>query len=92
MNGRYFFPCVLALMTFVGGCSTYSQLDKDFEQYQPPMYAIPPPPEDQEQLETSNKSRFSLEKKKINATKVRWGKALQTPQSVTTFFYPSSHL
>ena len=79
-------------MTFVGGCSTYSQLDKDFEQYQPPVYAIPPPQIGLEPPETSDETGFALEKMKISAAKARWEKALQAPREKTSFFTPPPHL
>ncbi|MBW2707695.1 MAG: hypothetical protein JRD04_00165 [Deltaproteobacteria bacterium] len=88
MTGRYSFPCALLFLMFVGGCSTYSQLDKDLEQYQPPVYATPPPPEGREQTEASNKAGFALEKKKISETKALWERALQTPRKKTSFFIP----
>jgi outer membrane protein, heavy metal efflux system len=92
MTGRYFFFWVLILLVFMGGCSAYSQLDKDFEQYQPPVYAIPPPQESLEQPATSDETGFSLEKRKISAAKARWEKALQVPLEKTSFFTPPPHL
>lgn len=92
MSGRYFFPYALLLLMFISGCSTYSQLDKDLEQYQPPVYTTPPPPEGREQPEASDETGFTLEKKKISDAKALWERALQTPQRKTSFFIPPSHL
>jgi outer membrane protein, heavy metal efflux system len=92
MTGRYFFPYALLLLMFVGGCSTYSQLDKDLEQYQPPLYATSPPPEGRAQPETSDEAGFALEKKKISEAKALWEKALQAPRRETSFFIPPSQL
>lgn len=88
MSGRYSFPYALLLLMFISGCSTYSQLDKDLEQYQPPVYAMPPPPEGREQPEASDETGFTLEKKKISDAKALWERALQTPQRETSFVIP----
>lgn len=92
MSGRYLIPVTLFFLVLMGGCATYSALDKDFKQYRPPVYAIPPPPEGRESPDASDRTGFVLEKKKISAIKVRWEKALQAPQSETTFYSPPSLL
>ena len=92
MNGRYFFPCALVLLVFIGGCSTYAQLDKEIEQYRPPVYAIPLPREGSGQSEIWDDRGFALEKSKISSTKARWEKALKTPPEKTSFFTPLTHL
>jgi cobalt-zinc-cadmium efflux system outer membrane protein len=92
MTERYFFPCALLLLMFVGGCSAYSQLDKDLEQYQPPVIATPPSPEGREPPEILDETGFALEKKKISEAKALWEKALQAPRREMSFFIPPSHL
>ena len=92
MTGRYFFPYALLLLLFTGGCSTYSQLDKDLEQYQPPVYATPPAFEKKEPAGTSIDTEFALEKKKISEAKARWERALNAPRSETAFFRPPALL
>jgi len=41
MIRRYVFLFLLALPAFVVGCSNYSQMSKDLEEYRPPVYTVP---------------------------------------------------
>ncbi len=90
MIGRCLFFCALFLLASITGCSDYSALNKDLEQYQPPTYAAPPAQEEKGQTRSSEDREFAREKKKINEAKARWDKALNAPGSEESFYYPPS--
>ena len=92
MIRRYVFLFLLALPAFVVGCSNYSQMSKDLEEYRPPVYTVPRAAEGEARARPSGESRLALEKRKINEAKARWEKALKAPRSAETFFHPPSHL
>ena len=92
MMGRYQFPCALFLLAFAAGCSNYSQLSKDLEEYRPPAYAAPPALEGQGRVRPSDETGFSLEKRRLSEAKARWEKVLKAPRSETAFFRPPALL
>ena len=92
MTERYRFPLALFLLIFVAGCSSYSELNKDFEQYRAPVYVAPSAPERQEHARALDGTGFALEKMRINKAKVLWEKALKAPRRAETFFRPPSRL
>jgi len=92
MIRRYVFPFLLVLPAFAMGCSDYSRLSKDIEEYRPPVYTVPQAAEGEARVSPSDGSEFALEKSKINKAKALWGKALKAPRTAETFFYPPSNL
>ena len=92
MTGRYLFPAALFLLASAVGCSNYSQLSKDLEEYRPPAYTTPSAPEEKTQTGPSDPTGFALEKKRVNEAKARWDKALNAPEKKETFFHPPSGL
>jgi cobalt-zinc-cadmium efflux system outer membrane protein len=92
MTGRFLIPCALFLLAFMLGCSNYSELKKDIEQYQPPAYAASPVQSEKEQTWPSEDTEFALEKKRLHEAKVHWEKALNAPGRKETFFHPPTGL
>ena len=90
--GQYLFPWALALLTFSVGCSSYSQLSNDYDDYRPPVYAVSSEPERPEQAGSSDETGFDLEKRRISQAKALWEKALEAPRNEATFFRPPSLL
>jgi len=83
--------CLIILASAMG-CSNYSQLSKDLEEYRPPVYSVPQDPAGQEQAKGSDGTGFHLEKKKISEAKALWEKALKSPRRDETFFSPPPDL
>jgi cobalt-zinc-cadmium efflux system outer membrane protein len=92
MIRRYVFPFLLVLPAFAMGCSDYSRLSKDIEEYRPPVYTVPQAAEGEARARPSDESEFALEKRKINREKALWEKTLKAPRTAETFFYPASNL
>ena len=92
MIRRYVFPFLLVLPAFAMGCSDYSRLSKDIEEYRPPVYSTPQVKEEDGQAGSTDENAFALEKGRINEARALWDKALNAPRSEETFFYPPSHL
>lgn len=92
MIRRYLFPFLLVLPAFAMGCSNYSQMSKDLEEYRPPLYTVPKAAEGEARARTSDESGFALEKRKIREAKALWEKALKAPRRAETFFHPPSDL
>ena len=92
MMRRYLFPCALALMALALACSRYSSLNKEIEQYRPPVYAISSTSRVRAPAGLSEPNEFTLEKKKISEIEARWEKDLKTPRSETSFFVPPPNL
>jgi outer membrane protein TolC len=92
MIRRYVFPFLLVLLAAAVGCSNYSQLSKDIEEYRPPVYTVPQAAEGEARARPSDGSGFALEKRKISEAKTLWEKALKTPRRAETFFHPPSNL
>ena len=92
MIGRCLFFCALFLLASITGCSDYSALKKDLEQYRPPTYVAPPAQEEKRPTRSLEDREFALERKRINEAKVRWDKALNAPGREESFYYPPSGL
>ena len=92
MIRRYVFPFLLVLPAFAMGCSDYSRLSKDIEEYRPPVYSTPQVKEEDGQAGSTDENAFALEKGRINEARALWDKALKTPRRAETFFTPPSHL
>jgi outer membrane protein TolC len=92
MIRRYLLPFLLVLLVFAVGCSNYSQMSKDLEEYRPPVYGVPQTAEGEARARPSDESGFALEKRKISEKKALWEKALKAPHRDETFFYPPSNL
>ncbi len=92
MIRRYLFPFLLVLLSFAVGCSNYSQMSKDLEEYRPPVYTVSQTAEGEARARPSDETGFALEKRKISKAKALWEKALKAPRSAETFFHPPSNL
>jgi cobalt-zinc-cadmium efflux system outer membrane protein len=92
MIRRYVFLFLPVLLAAAVGCSNYSQLSKDIEEYRPPAYTVPQAAEGEARARPSDESGFALEKRKINEAKALWEKALKTPRRTEVFFIPPSNL
>jgi len=92
MIRRYLFPFLLVLLAFALGCSNYSQMSKDLEEYRPPVYTVPQAAEGEAHSRSPDETAFTLEKGRINEAKALWEKALKAPRRAETFFRPPSSL
>ena len=92
MTARYFFSWALFLAVVMVGCSDYSQLNRDLEDYRPPTYTLSSLSQESEKPEGPAKTNFEREKKQLKKEKALWEKALKTPQKEASFFTPPSRL
>ena len=67
----YSFPWVLLLLLFMGGCSDYSHLNRDLDNYRPPAYTLLSPSEKPEKPEGPAVTDFEREKKQIEKEGVK---------------------
>ena len=88
----YSFPRMLLLLIFLFGCSDYSHLNRDLDNYRPPVYTFPSPPEESEKPKDSAVTDFEWEKEQLHKAKALWEKALKAHQKETSFFTPPSRL
>ncbi|MCF8129674.1 MAG: TolC family protein [Deltaproteobacteria bacterium] len=92
MITRYFFSWVLFLLIFTVGCSDYSRLNREMDNYRPPVYSLSSVPGEPEKVETPGVSDFEREKKRLEKEKALWEKALKTSRKEASFFTPSPGL
>ena len=69
MIRSYSFPWALFLAVVMVGCSDYPHLNRDLEDYRPPVYTLLSPSEKPENTEDSRKTDFDREKEQINREK-----------------------
>ena len=86
------FSWVLLLLIFMVGCSDYSHLNRDLDDYRPPAYSFLSPSEEPKKPEGPAGTDFEREKKQIDKEKALWEKALKAPQKEVSFFTPPSRL
>jgi len=84
----YSFSWVLLLLIFWVGCSDYSHLNRDLDNYRPPVYTFLSPPEEPEKPEGPSVTDFKREKMQIETEKALWEEALKAPGKETSFFTP----
>lgn len=92
MIKRHLFPFLLVLPAFALGCSNYSQMSKDLEEYRPPVYTVRQAAEGKAHARSPDGTAFALEKGRINEAKALWKEALKAPRRNETFFHPPSQL
>ncbi|EFK08883.1 conserved hypothetical protein [delta proteobacterium NaphS2] len=92
MIKSYSFSWALFLAVVMVGCSDYSQLNRDLEDYRPPTYTLSSPSQESEKPGGPAKTDFEREKKQIEKAKTLWEKALTSPRRETSFFIPSAEL
>jgi len=92
MTRRTVFLFALTLLVSAVGCSNYSQLNREMEEYRPPVYSAPQVKEGDGQGGSPDETAFALEKERINEARALWEKALKSPGSKETFFCPPSDL
>ena len=92
MTRRTVFLFALTLLVSAVGCSNYSQLNREMEEYRPPVYSAPQVKEGDGQGRSPDETAFALEKERINEARALWEKALKSPRTAETFFHPPSNL
>ena len=75
-------------LIFMMGCSGYSQLNRDLDDYRPPAYTLNSPSPESEKPEDPAKTDFEREKEQLEKAKALWQEALNSPRRETSFFTP----
>ncbi len=86
------FSWALLPLVFMIGCSDYSQLSRDLDDYRPPAYTLSSGSGEPKKPEGPLKTDFQREKEQLEKEKALWEKALKAPQKEASFFTPSPRL